>query len=47
VLQVAGKPAWQGEFRAEAHRGLTRLLIRDARDSVLADFQLTTPEART
>ncbi len=47
VLQVAGKPAWQGEFRAEAHRGLTRLLVRDARDSVLADFQLTTPEART
>lgn len=45
-LRVDGQVRWKGEFRAEAHRGLTRLLVQDGRDRILAEFQLTPLEKR-
>ena len=44
TVTTAGGPRLRGEWRAEAHRGLTRLSVRDGRDAPLADFHLLTNE---
>ncbi len=39
-VTTAGGSRLDGEWRAEAHRGLTRFIVKNERGSVLADFRL-------